>query len=188
MVAQVDCLKRCEPLVLVSFSCSTSVAPETSTIRWCILKIIISHEMYLLRSSNSQPKSCTIFVTQPGALSVYAEWTNLAAFRWTCSNFWRKSRGFGSHTGDEYSNVCLTIVVYAVAFTCLLQSPRLRRINPRVLLALLVVMSTCFCQVRSSLNVTPRYLLLSVVCRTWLCRVYVVLILSNYCVGKNVKK
>ena len=82
--------------------------------------------------------------------------------------------GFGSHTGDEYSRVGLTIVVYAVAFTCLLQSPRLRQINPRVLLALLVVMSTFFCQVRSSLNVTPRYLLLSVVCRTWLCRVYVV--------------
>ena len=132
--------------------------------------------MYLLRSSDSQPKSCTIFVTQPWVLSVYAEWTNLAAFGWTCSNFWRKGRSFGFHTGDEYSRVGLAIVVYAVAFTCLLQSPRLRRINPRVLLALLVVISTCFCQVRSSLNVTPRYLLLSVVCRTWLCRVYVVLI------------
>ena len=81
VVAQVDFLKRCEPLVLVSFSCSTSVTPETSTIWWCILKIIISCEMYLLHSSDSQPKSCTIFVTQPWVLSVYAEWTNLAAFR-----------------------------------------------------------------------------------------------------------
>ena len=72
---------------------------------------------------------------------------------------------------SEYSRVGLTIVVYAVTFTCLLQSPRLWQINPRVLFALLVVMSTCFCQLRSSLNVTPRYLLLSVVCRTWLCTV-----------------
>ena len=95
----------------LSFSCSTSVAPETSTIWWCILKIIISHELYLLCSSDSQPKSCTIFVTQPGVLSAYAEWTNLAAFRWTCSNFRRKGAGFGSNTGDEYSRVGLTIVV-----------------------------------------------------------------------------
>ena len=73
-----------------------------------------------------------------------------------------------SHTGDEYSRVGLSIAVYAVTFTCLLQSPRLWRINPRVLLALLVFMSTCFCQdlVRPSLNVTSRYLLLSVVGKT----------------------
>ena len=135
--------------------------------------------MYLLCSSDSQPKSCTIFVTQPGVLSVYDEWTNLAAFRCTCSTLWHKVGDFGSHTVEEYSRVGLTMVVYDVAFTCLLHSPRLRRINPRVLLALLVVMSTCLCQVRSSLNVTPRYLLLSVVCRIWLCKVMYVLLKFN---------
>ena len=131
--------------------------------------------MYLLCSSASRPKSFTIFVTQPGVLSVYAEWTTWQPSVELAPIFGARM-GHWVYTGDEYSRVGLTIVVYAVTFTCLLQSPGLRQINPRVLLALLVVMSTCFCQVRSSLNVTPRYLLLSVICRTWLCRVYVVLI------------
>ena len=167
MGAQVDCLKRCKPLVLLTFSCSTSVAPEISTIWWCILKIIISREMYfcvhVISSLNPAPPlshnlgSCLRMLSgKPGSLPL-----NLLYF--LAQGWWLRVP-----TGDEYSRVGLSIVVYAVTFTCFLQSPRLWRINPRVLLALLVFMSTCFCQdlVRPSLNVTPRYLLLSVVGKT----------------------
>ena len=86
--------------------------------------------------SDSQPKSCTIFVTQPGVLSVYAEWTNQAASVGLALIFGARVESLGPiqpDTGDEYARVGLTIVVYAVTFTCLLQCLRLWRINSRVL-------------------------------------------------------
>ena len=61
----------------------------------------------------------------------------------------------------EYSSLGRTMVVYAAVFTEVEQSLRFRRTNPRVLLALFTVSSMCFLQVRSSLMVTPKYLLLS---------------------------
>ena len=67
----------------------------------------------------------------------------------------------GSQTVEEYSSLGRTMVVYTAVFTEVEQSLRFRRTNPRVLLALFTVSSMCFLQVRSSLMVTPKYLLLS---------------------------
>jgi hypothetical protein len=53
--------------------------------------------------------------------------------------------------------------VYAANFTGLVQSSRLRRINPNVLLPLPIVLSMCLSQVRLLEMVTPRYLLASTV-------------------------
>jgi hypothetical protein len=53
--------------------------------------------------------------------------------------------------------------VYAADFTGLVQSFRLRRINPNVLLPLPIVLSMCLSQVRLLEMVTPRYLCASTV-------------------------
>jgi hypothetical protein len=52
--------------------------------------------------------------------------------------------------------------VYAADFTGLVQSFRLRRINPNVLLPLPIVLSMCLSHVRLLEMVTPRYLLAGV--------------------------
>jgi hypothetical protein len=49
--------------------------------------------------------------------------------------------------------------VYAADFTGLVQSFKLRRINPNVLLPLPIVLSMCLSQVRLLEMVTPKYLL-----------------------------
>jgi hypothetical protein len=58
-----------------------------------------------------------------------------------------------------YSIVGLTMDVYAADFTGLVQSFKLRLINPNVLLPLPIVLSMCLSQVRllESEMVTPRY-------------------------------
>ena len=63
------------------------------------------------------------------------------------------------------SIVGLTMDVYAADFTGLVQSFKLRLINPNVLLPLPIVLSMCLSQVRllESEMVTPRYLLASTV-------------------------
>jgi hypothetical protein len=50
-------------------------------------------------------------------------------------------RFVGSHTELAYSIVGLTMDVYAAYFTGLVQSFKLRRINPNVLLPLSIVLS-----------------------------------------------
>jgi hypothetical protein len=69
------------------------------------------------------------------------------------------------YLGVTISNnlVGLTMDVYAADFTGLVQSFKLRLINPNVLLSLPIVLSMCLSQVRLLEMVTPRYLLASTV-------------------------
>ena len=61
-----------------------------------------------------------------------------------------------------YSIVGRTMDLYVVAGTCLLQSLKLRLRKQSVREALAAVARVCFSHLRSSLWVTPRYLVLSV--------------------------
>ena len=64
--------------------------------------------------------------------------------------------------------------VYAADFTGLVQSFKLRRINPHVLLPLPIVLSMCLSHVRLLEMVTPRYLLASTVSNVCPYSLYVV--------------
>ena len=54
----------------------------------------------------------------------------------------------------------------------MVHSPRFRRRNPRVVVALAATASTCLCQLRSSLMVTTRYFPLSTISRVWPWSIY----------------
>ena len=67
----------------------------------------------------------------------------------------------GFQTGDAYSKTGLTAVAYVFALICLEQFLKFRLRTPSERLALLAVSEMCLVHDKSSLTVTPGYLLLS---------------------------
>ena len=103
--------------------------------------------------------------------------TNLAALFCTFSRLPIFFRFVGSYTELAYSIVGLTMDVYAADFTDLVQSFKLRRINPNVLLPLPIVLSMCLSQVMLLEMVTPRRLLY-LMCVHVVCKLLAVVICS----------
>ena len=98
---------------------------------------------FLLSSNFSHFKDSTILVTQPGVRSVIIENESCCSFLY----FFKVANLFPV-CRVPYSIVGLTMDVYAADFTGLVQSFKLRRINPNVLLPLPIVLSMCLSQVR----------------------------------------
>ena len=82
--------------------------------------------------------------------------------------------GGGGHTVEAYSNCGLTSVLYATDFRSLLWTRMFLFRKPRVLFALLVILSIWVLHDRSSEMVTPRYFADETISSMVSCRKYLV--------------
>jgi len=134
---------------------------------WIILYSIINLALVLLISSVGQLRFWII--SDAELVLWYRLVMYLAALLWIFSIWFIWLFVCGSQKVDEYSNLGLTMALYACSFTLEEFIFKFLRRNPSDWLALLVIEFMCLSHFRSFCNMTPRYFEDSTFYRIWLC-------------------